>query len=66
MDKFAKLTTLSKDMVLEAESEKDCQPLVRGKALPRTTGWHSDSLSASRTISLESVVSLANLSTLRY
>ena len=34
MDKFAKLTTLSKDMVLEAESEKDCQPLVRGKALP--------------------------------
>ena len=34
MDKFAKLTTLSKDMVLEAESEKDCQPVVRGKALP--------------------------------
>lgn len=34
MDKFAKLTTLSKDMVLEAESESECQPVVRGKALP--------------------------------
>ena len=34
MDKFAKLGTLSKDMVLEAESEKECQPVVRGKSLP--------------------------------
>jgi len=34
VDKFAKLGTLSKDMVLEAESEKECQPVVRGKSLP--------------------------------
>ncbi|MEX2144669.1 MAG: hypothetical protein WD740_08735 [Anaerolineales bacterium] len=34
MDRFAKLTTLSKDMVLEAESENDCQPIVRGTSLP--------------------------------
>ena len=34
MDKFAKLATLSKDMVLEAESEKECQPVIRGKSLP--------------------------------
>lgn len=34
MDKFAKLGTLSKDMVLEAESEKECQPVIGGKSLP--------------------------------
>ncbi len=34
VDQFAKLGTLSKDMVLEAESEKECQPVVRGKSLP--------------------------------
>ena len=34
MDKFARLTTLSKDMVLEAESEHDCQPVVQGRSLP--------------------------------
>lgn len=34
MDTFAKLNILSKDMVLEADSEKDCQPIVQGKALP--------------------------------
>ena len=34
MDQFAKLGTLSKDMVLEAEGEKECQPVIRGKSLP--------------------------------
>lgn len=34
MDTFAKLNTLSRDMVLEADSEKDCQPVVQGKQLP--------------------------------
>lgn len=34
VDQFAKLRTLSKDMVLEAESEKECQPVIRGKSLP--------------------------------
>ena len=34
VDQFAKLGTLSKDMVLEAESEKECQPVIRGKSLP--------------------------------
>jgi predicted DNA-binding helix-hairpin-helix protein len=34
VDKFAKLGTLSRDMVLEAESEKECQPVVQGKSLP--------------------------------
>jgi predicted DNA-binding helix-hairpin-helix protein len=34
MDQFAKLGVLSKDMVLEADSEKDCQPIVAGRSLP--------------------------------
>ena len=34
VDKFAKLETLSRDMVLEAESEKECQPVIHGKSLP--------------------------------
>lgn len=34
MDQFAKLGVLSKVMVLEADSEKDCQPVVQGKSLP--------------------------------
>ncbi len=34
MDKLARLSTLSKDMVLEAESEQDCQPVVQGRSLP--------------------------------
>jgi predicted DNA-binding helix-hairpin-helix protein len=34
VDNFAKLNTLSRDMILEADSEKDCQPVVHGKALP--------------------------------
>jgi predicted DNA-binding helix-hairpin-helix protein len=33
VDQFAKLGTLSKDMVLEAESEQECQPVIRGKSL---------------------------------
>jgi predicted DNA-binding helix-hairpin-helix protein len=31
---FDRLNTLSRDMVLEADSEADCQPIVGGKSLP--------------------------------
>ena len=31
---FDRLNTLSRDMVLEADSEADCQPVVGGKSLP--------------------------------
>ncbi|MGH2582962.1 MAG: radical SAM protein, partial [Anaerolineales bacterium] len=33
-DTFDRLNTLSRDMVLEADSEQDCQPVVGGKSLP--------------------------------
>jgi predicted DNA-binding helix-hairpin-helix protein len=34
MEAFEKLQTLSQDMVLEADSEKECQPVIQGKSFP--------------------------------